>query len=131
VRPPFVAFDWDGVLHSATEFQLTFDQIDLAPVREALARGWTVGVMTANDLIEDIALALMRQGIRAFADHFGRCREGFPGSNLVVVSNYKLWADVFVDDRAVRYQFGESVPLLMGEVEVLLESQRLAKEAAR
>lgn len=130
---PFVALDWDGVLHRCRSYHPgPFLDLDLAPLRMALQRGWRVQIMTANDDMPGIATALRNAGIKAFVDHGCRYRD-WPESRQqeVIISQRKMWVDFIVDDRAIQYHFGTGSARLIATLEESIKTRRQEKELLR
>jgi hypothetical protein len=128
---PFVAFDWDGVLHKCRSYHPgPFADIDLSPVRMALANGWRVQIMTANDDMPGIATALRAAGIKAFVDHGLRYRDwdGGRDGQVVIISQRKMWTDFLVDDRAICYFYGTGTERLMAVLEESIKAKQQERE---
>lgn len=127
---PFVAFDWDGVLHKCRSYHPSpFTEVDLAPVHAALRLGWRVQIMTANDDLRGIARALNRETISAYVDAGMRFRD-WPESRqgIVVISQRKMWTDFLVDDRAIQYHYGTGTDHLTRVLEGTIEAERQERE---
>lgn len=100
-----VAFDFDGVLSKGTRYHWPLDELDLSLIAGAHERGYAVAVMTCNDVTR-VAGALRQRGLRVFAD-VRMTREFWSDPEVVLVTNRKVAAKLYVDDRAVRYQYGQ------------------------
>ena len=127
---PFIALDWDGVLHRCRSYHPSpFTEVDLAPVHGALKRGWRVQIFTANDDLYGIAHALNREGILAYVDAGMRLRD-WPQSRqgTVVISQRKMFTDFLVDDRAIQYHYGTGSDRLMRVLEGTIEAKRQEQE---
>ncbi len=128
---PFVAFDWDGVLHRCRSYHPgPFRDVDLAPVHMALARAWRVQIFTANDDMPGIADALRAAGIKVFADFGMRYRDWDGGRDglTVIVSQRKMWTDFIVDDRAIQYFYGTGSARLIAVLEESIKTKRQERE---
>lgn len=103
-----IAFDWDGTLTNKGDTSTGRAGItyDLAPVMCAMAAGHRVAIMTADpDNLQRIPAILAQYGITSYADVTMQCK--MPRMvGEVLVTNRKVLADVYVDDRAMRWQFG-------------------------
>ena len=133
-RSPFVAFDWDGVLHRCRSYHPgPFVDIDLTPLKAALARGWRVQIMTANDDLAAIRHALALEGVKSVVDYKLEHRDwdGGRDGQTVIISQRKMWVDFIVDDRAITYNYGESSPRLTATLEELIKARRQERELAR
>jgi hypothetical protein len=131
MNTPFVAFDWDGVLHRCRSYHPgPFVDVELAPVKTALANGWRVQIMTANDDMPGIADALRKAGIKAFVDHGMRYRDwdGGRDGQVVIVSQRKMWVDFIVDDRAIQFHYGTGWEGLMAVLESTIEARRQERQ---
>jgi len=111
-----LAFDWDGTLTSAGAAPVGRDNpgvsIDLTPVRMALSRGLQVAVMTCND-VGYVAAALYRHGVLGYPDHEMQYKipPVFLGG-YVLVTNRKVLARKYIDDRGMHWQFGDDPELI-------------------
>ena len=130
---PFVAFDWDGVLHKCRSYHPgPFTDVDLSPVKEALARGWRVQIMTANDDLYGISRTLTKAGISPYVDYQMKWRD-WPKErqSIVIVSHRKMWTDFLVDDRALQYHYGTGPEHLIAVMGALLDTLRVIQERER
>lgn len=100
-----IAFDFDGVLHENPHYKWPLDAVDLGLLRKAHARGYAVAIMTCNDVTR-VARFLRKSGFRAVADT-KMTRMHWSDPEAILVTNRKLVADFYVDDKAVRYRFGQ------------------------
>ena len=119
---PVVAFDWDGTLTSQGTGKIGQDngaQVDLTPLRMVLEAGWYAGIMTCN-VVRYVADVVERHGIAAYADEESYFK--IPRfANMVLVSNRKLLADLYVDDHGFRYQYGDDPGEVMRACKVITE----------
>jgi hypothetical protein len=113
-----LSFDFDGVLSEGRGYHWPVRKLDLTVLRQALDRGYAVHVLTAND-VDKVAWALASQGIDAVHDACPRNREwlGGPSGRVVLVTNRKLKARAYVDDRALRWQFGDDPAEVWAELD--------------
>jgi 8-oxo-dGTP diphosphatase len=110
-----VAFDWDGVLSEGGEYHWPLTGLDLTLIHEAHARGYAAAVMTCND-VRLVAAELRRHGIKAAADiAMARCSWHDPVA--VLVTGRKISADLYVDDRAVNYRYGQPAEIVLGALD--------------
>lgn len=100
-----IALDFDGVLHANPHYRWPLDAVDLGLIRKAHARGYAVAIMTCNDVTR-VAQFLRKSGFRATADT-KMTRFGWHEPETVLVTGRKICADFYVDDKAIRYQFGQ------------------------
>jgi len=112
-----LSFDFDGVLHEHRNWRGTFGNVSAELIFEAQERGWAVGVSTCNDVTR-VAAALRRQGVRVLIDHDMKHSDwnGGRDGKLVVVTNRKLSAHAYVDDRNIKYVYGQDDNLIWDEL---------------
>ncbi|SRR6266568_460225 len=105
-----VAFDWDGTLnntpvtHGNDPAIMRGQVCDLTPLHAVMASGHRVAIMTAGDPLFVLGRLLDRK-VPAFADTAMEHKVP-PSAGMVMVTNRKVLADVYVDDRALRWRFG-------------------------
>ncbi len=124
---PFVAFDWDGVLHRCRSYHPgPFVDVELAPLKAALARGWRVQIMTANDDLAGISDALRAAGVKSFVDYSLRYRDwdGGRDGQVVIISQRKMWVDFIVDDRAIQWHYGTGWQHLVTVLEETIKTRQ-------
>jgi hypothetical protein len=112
-----ICFDFDGVLSQGAEYHWPLTGLDLAPLAEAQRRGYAVVVMTCNR-VGLVAAELRLLGYVPVAD-VSMVRESWHDPERVLVTGRKVCADAYVDDRAVRWSYGEPVSAIfeaLGEV---------------
>ncbi len=100
-----VCLDFDGVLHEHRGYRWPLGETDFSLITKAQDRGYAAAVMTCND-VRLVAAALRRQGFRATAD-VRMVREYWHDPVAVLVTNRKISATLYVDDKAVNYQYGQ------------------------
>jgi ADP-ribose pyrophosphatase YjhB (NUDIX family) len=101
-----VAFDFDGVMHSDPHYRWPLAETDFSLINKVQARGYAAAVMTCND-VSRVAATLRNHGFRAVAD-VRMSRMYWHDPEAILVTGRKICADFYVDDKAVRYQFGQS-----------------------
>lgn len=101
-----IALDFDGVIHENPHYKWPLDAVDLGLIRKAHARCYAVAIMTCND-VSLVAKFLRQSGFRAVAD-LKMTRHSWHDPESILVTNRKITADFYVDDKAVRYRFGQS-----------------------
>lgn len=116
LKMPSIAFDCDGVLTSegtTTIGQDTERKWDITPIRMAISRGFSVGVMTCN-VVSYVASRLTDQGLTAIADEKMTIRAWDGGTDgcTVLVTNRKLLADRYVDDHGLGWSYGQDPELI-------------------
>jgi hypothetical protein len=100
-----IAFDFDGVLSEGAGYHWPLTGLDLSLIHQAHERGYAVVIMTCND-VRLVAAELNRNGISVLADTRMRYLE-WHNPSVVLVTGRKVCADAYVDDRAIRYAYGE------------------------
>lgn len=121
-----ISFDYDGTLTDAGVVEIGRDNagvhVDYAPVRMALARGWSTVIMTCNDP-SYVASKLMDAGIIAVVDgnKTAKCPPADWGDYdlKVMVTNLKAFARMYVDDHNIQWQYGDPLERIterMGEL---------------
>lgn len=111
---PVVAFDCDGTLNNMGVSVIGRDngqKWDIHPIRVLLTLGCTVCVYTCNT-VDFVVRELCGQGIDAYpdpdiTDPQWKCP---PNDGRVMVTNRKPLADLYVDDNALRWRFGDPLP---------------------
>lgn len=101
-----IAFDFDGVLHEHPRYHWPAGRLDLEPLNEAIRRGYHVAVMTCNvpKMVGDL---LEARGLKVYVDKemkYGRWDQ----KGIVLVTNRKVSAVAYVDDRAIRWTIGSN-----------------------
>lgn len=100
-----IALDFDGVLHELRGYHWPLAGTDFSLIHQAHDRGYAVTVMTCND-VGLVARELQVHGFRVYADHTMR-HMYWHDPDVILVTGRKVCATAYVDDRAIRYQFGE------------------------
>lgn len=134
MNTPFVAFDFDGVLHRCRSYHPgPFLAVELAPLKAALARGWRVQIMTANDDLAGISDALRAAGIKSFVDYNLRYRDwdGGRDGQVVIISQRKMWVDYIVDDRAIQWHYGTGWERLITVLEETIKTRQQERAARK
>jgi predicted phosphatase len=111
---PFdIAFDWDGTLTDGAIVETGHDNagvtIDLAPLRWAMRKGYTVAIMTCNDPWY-VWQKLFDADISAYADidMANKCPPQWLGTTIMITQR-KVYARVYVDDHGLRWAFGDAI----------------------
>lgn len=97
-----LCFGFDGVLSQGRSYHWPLTRLDVSPLRQAHERGYACAVMTCNT-VPWVVVALWRTGIKATADDYRDNQEwnGGRDGRRVLVTNRKLAAVAYVDDRAI------------------------------
>ena len=103
-----VAFDFDGVVHENPEWAPKFSAIDIEGLELFQNAGYAVSIMTCND-VDRVAAALRRFGFDTYEDHRMRLWQWNGGRTglTVLVTNRKVSAAMYLDDRGFRFRFGD------------------------
>lgn len=125
-----IAFDCDGVLTdqgTTTIGQDTDRTWDVTPVQMALCRGFSVTVMTCN-VVSYVAARLKDQGLSVYPDETMEYRawDGGLDGCTVLVTNRKILADLYVDDHAQHWAFGDDPDLIFAGFEVAYDYRTIA-----
>ena len=110
-----IAFDFDGELHEDPHYRWPPAALDFSLIEQAHDRGYAVAVMTCNDIWR-VAGLLQRHGFRVYADHAMR-HMYWHDPSVVLVTGRKVCATAYVDDRAIRYRFGEDTGKVWAELD--------------
>lgn len=114
-----LAFDFDGTLREGRGYRWPLTgRVDLTPMRQALARGYAVHVLTAND-VDRVAEVLRAEGIDAVPDHFMDMLDwnGGQSGQTVLVTNRKMKFRMLVDDRAFHWRYGDNPDDIWAELD--------------
>lgn len=110
---PCVAFDWDGVMHEHGGYRTTWGKIDTTLIDMAHARKFAVAIQTCNDTWR-IANLLAKRGYKVQDDNARPVSGSLRGSPSwyggedgyrILVTNRKVCAKFYVDDRGLQYDF--------------------------
>jgi 8-oxo-dGTP diphosphatase len=110
-----IAFDFDGVLHSNPHWSSKWADLDFTLIDQTHARSMAVAIMTCNDTWR-IAELLRRAGYVVTddnADPVGGSLKRSPSwhggtdGKRILVTNRKVCAHRYVDDKAVEYHYEE------------------------
>jgi hypothetical protein len=116
-----IAIDYDGVIHRCPHWHPgTCDEIDTTGIDLAHHLGFTVAVMTCGELPQ-IAQALRAHG---HAVVFAPAREpwnyqhwqGGRSGRTVLVTGWKVHALAYIDDKAVRFRYGQDWQEALAEI---------------
>lgn len=107
-----MAVDFDGVLHSyhlGWNGGQVYGSLDFTLVRLLHEASFAVAVVTSAP-VERAASCLHGSGYLVTPDY--SCRRSFwdggPAGDLVLVTNRKVAAVAYIDDRAIHYEFGSA-----------------------
>lgn len=106
-----IAFDYDGTLTSGNR---TGAEADFRPLAEAIRRGYSVAVMTCNDIFH-VSAVLNRSGITTQTDPAMRIWLWENAGSVVLVTNRKVWAAIYPDDRGFQWQHGDDPEAIFAE----------------
>lgn len=115
-----IAFDYDGVLHSSPKMRWPPKEIDFGPLREAQRRGYAVTIMTCNT-IASVGKLLEQHGFKVYVDH-KRSYTRWAFKNVILVTNMKVSAVAYVDDRAIHWTFGSDPRAIWDAAELVKPS---------
>lgn len=111
-----LAFDYDGVVHESPKYHWPPTALDTSVMREAMARGYAVAVVTCNvgSLVGD---ALIKQGFKVYVDK-DMTRSRWAETGTVLVTNRKIAGVLaYIDDRAIRWSYGQDPAIIWDIVE--------------
>lgn len=100
-----IAFDFDGVLSEGAGYHWPLTNLDLDLIGQAQTRGYAVVIMTCND-VGLVATELWRRDIDCWPDHTMR-HMYWHDPDIVLVTGRKVCAVAYVDDRAIRFTYGD------------------------
>lgn len=115
---PVIAVDCDGLLNNKGEGRIGVDNgaiWDLSPLRKALALGCRVAIMTCNDLVY-VAGVLQERGVDAYADLAREYKVPPFDDGTVLVTDRKVLADQYWDDRGRQLAYGQDPEPLFREL---------------
>lgn len=105
---PVICFDFDGVLHESAEYRYPMGKVRLDLITQAQDRGYAVAIMTCNDVLY-VAAYLRGRGVKAVSDAQMKrvWWSGGEDGKDVLVTNRKIPARAYIDDRAINYHYSE------------------------
>jgi 8-oxo-dGTP diphosphatase len=112
---PLVVFDYDGVLSKNPRFQWPLDEVDFSPITEAQDHGYAVAIVTCN-VPYLVARELEKHGFQALPDPDMEHRS-WHDQEVVLVTNFKLPAKMYVDDKGFSWHYGQDTGLIWDEME--------------
>lgn len=121
-RKGTLAFDFDGVFHPNSRFHWPLERADFGPLREAMDRGYAVAIVTGN-FPHLVAAELGKHGFKTLLDP-GMSRARWEEVGRVLVTNRKISALAYVDDRGIRWSFGQDPADIFNVVETLRPGPR-------
>lgn len=108
---PCVAMDFDGVVHSYTQGWQSgkiYGELDFTGFEEAWRRGYAAAIVTARDIKSVLdCLPHEWETVGDFKCEFIFWDGGKSGQEILV-TNRKISAVAYPDDRGVRHKFGDS-----------------------
>jgi hypothetical protein len=112
-----LSFDYDGTLTSQDGpiGQDNGSEVDLTPLYMAWTRGLRCAVMTCNDprYVAEVIRSDEKHGIPAQADiRMEHKTPPFPDGLVVVVTQRKVLAKRYIDDRNITWRFGDDPELI-------------------
>lgn len=113
-----IGFDFDGVLHEHASYTQRDGKVDFSLITEGFQRGFAAAVITAN-IPDRVGWSLRKAGFSVVVDNDMRypAWSGGSGGRHVLVTNRKISAFRYVDDRAISYRFGEPTQYVWEEVD--------------
>lgn len=125
------AFDFDGTIHAHAGYRAEFGHIDTCGLDKAFELGYCVAVMTCND-VDRVAAALEALGYTVLADA-GMTRlfwNGGPDGRTVLVTNRKVAASAYFDDRAFNLKYGQDCGAVLAQADAEVTARRAQKAGA-
>ena len=112
-----LSFDWDGTLTSGDGpiAQDNGAEINLFPLFAAWQRGLVCAVMTCNDprYVAEVIRGDEKYGMPAQADVRMECKTPpYPDGLIVIVTQRKVLARRYIDDRNITWRFGDDPELI-------------------
>ena len=115
-----IAFDFDEVLHEHGKMRWPVGRVDFAPLREAMRRGYAVSIVTAN-IPASVGKELERHGFKVYVDT-KMTYSRWAYKNVILVTNRKVSAVAYVDDRAIHWVFGSDPAAIWDAAELVKPS---------
>lgn len=113
-RRKCLAIDFDGVIHRYSKGWRSgeiYDSIDITGIREGQEAGFAVAILTTRDVVQ-VASCLRGyvEGCRIVADIKCKLRfwNGGDSGLDILVTNRKIGAVAYIDDRAICHRWGDN-----------------------
>jgi 8-oxo-dGTP pyrophosphatase MutT (NUDIX family) len=106
-----VALDFDGVLSKGAGYHWPLTEVNLDLIKLVQDRGYAAAIVTCNDVAK-VAAELRRHGLSAVADPH-MVRTSWHDRDAVLVTNRKIAASLYVDDKAVCYLYGQPASVVL------------------
>lgn len=112
VRRMLVGLDFDGVIHryrKGWNGGAIYDTIDVTGIRFLHHADLAVAIFTCRDT-QTVATVLEEHGIRTHQDVGDNTLfwDGGEDGRTVLITNFKISAIAYIDDRAINHKFGDS-----------------------
>jgi hypothetical protein len=110
---PTIAWDFDGVLHSyerGWQDGTVYGTLDFSLIEEGWRRGYANAIITTRDVLQVANCLPSEWTIHTDIKSEAQFWDGGEDGKAVLVTNRKVAAIAYVDDRAIHYRFDEGYP---------------------